>query len=239
MLFVSLDTRVSGLSSVSFAHSRRRSRRAHSHLRPGVQVRAIARAALAAQAAGVSAQPHIMIPLIGSIDELLNQIRVVRAAVADVTAAAGSSASIDYKLGTMIETPRACIVAEALAHEVDFFSFGTNDLTQMTLGFSRDDAEAHFLKFYQRHGVMAFDPFERVDVEGVGTLMRMAAERGLRGADGKLTLGVCGEHGGNPESIEFFNSVPGMTYVSCSPLRVPIARLGAAQAALKAAKAKA
>nr|AEL22116.1 pyruvate orthophosphate dikinase [Ulva linza] len=204
-----------------------------------MQVRAIARAALAAQAAGVSAQPHIMIPLIGSIDELLHQIRVVRAAVADVTAAAGSAASIDYKLGTMIETPRACIVAEALAHEVDFFSFGTNDLTQMTLGFSRDDAEAHFLKFYQRHGVMAFDPFERVDVEGVGALMRMAAERGLRGADGKLTLGVCGEHGGNPESIEFFNSVPGMTYVSCSPLRVPIARLGAAQAALKAAKAKA
>lgn len=201
-------------------------------------MRAIARAAIAVQAAGVSAQPHIMIPLVGSIDELLNQVRVVRSAVDDVAAAAGG-ATVDYKVGTMIETPRACIVAEALAHEVDFFSFGTNDLTQMTLGFSRDDAEAHFLKFYQKHGVMAFDPFERVDVEGVGAMISMAAERGLRGASGKLTIGVCGEHGGNPESIDFFNSVPGMTYVSCSPLRVPIARLGAAQAALKAASAKA
>ena len=202
-----------------------------------MQVRAIARASVAAKQAGVQAHPEIMIPLVGSIDELLNQIRVVRSAIADVSAAAGG-AEIPARIGTMIETPRACIVAEALAHEVDFFSFGTNDLTQMTLGFSRDDAEAHFLKFYQKHGVMAFDPFERVDEEGVGALIRMAAERGLRGAAGKLTLGVCGEHGGDPASIEFFNSVPGMTYVSCSPLRVPIARLGAAQAALKAAAAK-
>jgi pyruvate, orthophosphate dikinase len=198
-----------------------------------LQVRAIARAALAAQGAGAKVHPHIMIPLVGSIDELLNQISVVRLAVEEVCKETGSA--VEYKVGTMIETPRACIVAEALAAEVDFFSFGTNDLTQMTLGFSRDDAEAHFLKFYQKHGVLAFDPFERLDEEGVGAMIRMAAERGLKGAAGALELGVCGEHGGDPASIKFFNSVPGMQYVSCSPLRVPIARLGAAQAALQAA----
>jgi pyruvate, orthophosphate dikinase len=196
-----------------------------------VQVNAIIRAAIKAQAAGSKVTPHIMIPLIGSIDELLNQIKVIRAA-AGATCTAEGGAKVDYKVGTMIETPRACIVAEALAHEVDFFSFGTNDLTQMTLGFSRDDAEAHFLKYYTKHGVMAFDPFERIDEEGVGFMIKMAAERGLKGAAGHLELGVCGEHGGDVASIKFFNTVKGMEYVSCSPLRVPIARLGAAQAAL-------
>jgi pyruvate, orthophosphate dikinase len=179
-----------------------------------------------------------MVPLVGSTDELANQLAVIHGAAKETIAAAGEGVSVPYKVGTMIETPRACIVAAALAESCDFFSFGTNDLTQLTLGFSRDDAEAHFLAFYARHGVIAHDPFERLDEAGVGALLRQACAAALP-ANRDLSLGVCGEHGGDPTSIAFFDATPGMAYVSCSPLRVPVARLAAAQAALQHLKIEA
>jgi pyruvate,orthophosphate dikinase len=139
---------------------------------------------------------------------------------------------VDYKVGTMIEVPRGALQAGALAEVAEFFSFGTNDLTQMTFGISRDDAQAKFLKFYTHNGLLATDPFETIDFDGVGELVRLAAERG-RAARPGIELGVCGEHGGDPKSIELFERL-GLDYVSCSPLRVPIARLAAAQALLRA-----
>jgi pyruvate,orthophosphate dikinase len=133
-------------------------------------------------------------------------------------------------IGTMIELPRACIRADEIARHADFFSFGTNDLTQTALGFSRDDAEGKFLTYYLEHGILERNPFEVLDREGVGDLMRIAVERG-RGVDPELKLGICGEHGGEPRSVAFCHEI-GLDYVSCSPYRVPLARLAAAQAAL-------
>jgi pyruvate,orthophosphate dikinase len=142
---------------------------------------------------------------------------------------------IDIPIGTMIEVPRAALVAERIALHADFFSFGTNDLTQTALGFSRDDAEGKFLTHYLEDGVLEKNPFETLDVDGVGDLMRIAVERG-RAAKPDIKLGICGEHGGDPKSVAFCHDL-GLDYVSCSPYRVPLARLAAAQAALAASGA--
>jgi pyruvate, orthophosphate dikinase len=137
---------------------------------------------------------------------------------------------VEYLCGTMIELPRACVRADEIARHADFFSFGTNDLTQTALGFSRDDAEGKFLTFYLEDGVLEHNPFETLDTSGVGDLMRIAIERG-RGTKPQLKMGICGEHGGEPKSVAFCHEV-GLDYVSCSPFRVPLARLAAAQASL-------
>ncbi len=138
--------------------------------------------------------------------------------------------TVSYKVGTMIEVPRAALVADQIAEVADFFSFGTNDLTQMTFGFSRDDAPK-FLKFYKENGIIKTDPFEVLDQEGVGQLVKMGVEKG-RKANPDLKVGICGEHGGEPSSVKFCAKL-GMNYVSCSPYRVPIARVAAAQAAIE------
>ena len=140
--------------------------------------------------------------------------------------------NVPYKFGTMIETPRAALTAGEIARESEFFSFGTNDLTQMTYGFSRDDAEGKFLRSYVNEGILPADPFATMDTEGVGVLVRMAVKAGRETRPG-LEIGICGEHGGDPASIEFCHRA-GLNYVSCSPFRVPVARLAAAQAALAA-----
>ncbi|KAH7479441.1 Pyruvate, phosphate dikinase 1, chloroplastic [Phytophthora ramorum] len=202
---------------------------------PGItemQAKAIAEAAVKVAGEGISVHPHIMIPLVGSFEELEQQVKLVKSVVQDVIGKRGKS--FDYKVGTMIEVPRGALQAGKLAEVAEFFSFGTNDLTQMTFGISRDDAQAKFLSYYVKHGVLEKDPFETLDQEGVGELVRLAVERG-RASRPKIELGICGEHGGDPRSIEFFEKV-GLKYVSCSPMRVMIARLAAAQAALKLKK---
>ena len=188
-----------------------------------MQVRAIARAAKAVP----SAQVEIMIPLVGFGEEL----RRLRELTADVMAE--EAPEIEYLCGTMIELPRAALRADEIAEHADFFSFGTNDLTQTTLGMSRDDAEGKFLTFYLEDGVLESNPFETIDQDGVGELMRIASERGRKVKE-QLKLGICGEHGGDPKSVEFCHKL-GLDYVSCSPFRVPLARLAAAQAVLKEA----
>lgn len=195
-----------------------------------MQATAIAEAAIEVQEEGFTVKPHIMIPLVGFEEELSNQMRVVRQAVENVFSRAQKT--VNLKLGTMIEVPRGALRAGDLAKHAEFFSVGSNDLTQMTLGFSRDDAEAKFMEVYLKNGLLPHDPFESLDTTGVGELISMAIERG-RKTRSNLEIGICGEHGGDPKSIEFVNSV-GVDYVSCSPLRVPIARLAAAQAAIKA-----
>jgi pyruvate,orthophosphate dikinase len=197
-----------------------------------MQAKAILEAAVNVSRRGIKPLPHIMVPLVGFEEELQHQVRVIRAAAEDVFQAAG--ARVDYKVGTMIEVPRGALRAGDLAKHAEFFSFGTNDLTQMTCGFSRDDAEAKFLPLYVAQGILPADPFEELDTSGVGELVRLAAERG-RATRPAIHLGICGEHGGDPKSIEFVSSI--VDYVSCSPLRVPIARLAAAQAAIKQSKA--
>ena len=192
-----------------------------------MQARAIIEAALNAKAKGLTPKVEIMIPLVGTVQEFDLQAKLIRATAEAVFAE--RQASIDYLVGTMIETPRGALVADAIAKDAEFFSFGTNDLTQMTLGFSRDDI-GKFLPSYLDAGVYEIDPFQSIDQTGVGQLVKMAAEKG-RATRAGLKLGVCGEHGGDPASIGFFNKV-GLDYVSCSPFRVPIARLAAAQAAL-------
>jgi len=202
---------------------------------PGItemQAKAIAEAAVKVAGEGISVHPHIMIPLVGSFEELEQQVKLVKRVVQDVIGKRGKS--FDYKVGTMIEVPRGALQAGKLAEVAEFFSFGTNDLTQMTFGISRDDAQAKFLSYYVKHGVLEKDPFETLDLVGVGELVRLAVERG-RATRPKIELGICGEHGGDPQSIEFFEKV-GLKYVSCSPMRVMIARLAAAQAALKLKK---
>jgi pyruvate,orthophosphate dikinase len=172
--------------------------------------------------------PEIMIPLVGEVKEL-KFVKDVVVKVADrLIAEAGSG--MKYKVGTMIEIPRAALTADEIATEAEFFSFGTNDLTQMTFGFSRDDA-AKFLDAYYDRKIYESDPFARLDQKGVGKLVRMAAELGRRTRP-DLHLGICGEHGGDPSSVKFCHRV-GLDYVSCSPFRVPIARLAAAQAAIE------
>ena len=172
--------------------------------------------------------PEIMIPLVGDVKELKYVKSVVTATADAIIAEAG--VKLDYKVGTMIEVPRACVTADKIAAEADFFSFGTNDLTQMTFGFSRDDA-GKFLEDYYAKKIFENDPFARVDQEGVGRLIEMAVELGRKTKPG-LKLGICGEHGGDPTSVEFCYRA-GLDYVSCSPFRVPIARLAAAQAVIK------
>ncbi len=191
-----------------------------------MQVRAIVRAAAAVQErTGEAPLVEIMHPLVGFAEEL-HRLRATTVATANE-----EDDSVEYLVGTMIELPRACIRADEIAEYADFFSFGTNDLTQTALGLSRDDAEGKFLSRYLEDGVLERNPFEILDQDGVGDLMRIAVERG-RGARADLKLGICGEHGGEPESVAFCHRL-GLDYVSCSPYRVPLARLAAAQAALK------
>ncbi len=193
-----------------------------------MQARAIIEAALNLKARGIDARPEIMVPLVGTFAELKNQADVIRATTEQVFQERGER--IDYLLGTMIEIPRAALTADHIAKEADFFSFGTNDLTQMTLGYSRDDA-GKFLPDYLNNGILKQDPFQVLDRNGVGQLVKMGVEKG-RSTKPELKVGICGEHGGEPSSVEFFDSV-GLNYVSCSPYRVPIARVAAAQANIK------
>ena len=193
-----------------------------------MQARAIIEAALNVKNRGISVHPEIMIPLVGTLKEIQNQADVINTTAAKVFEERGES--VPYKVGTMIEVPRAALTADQIATVADFFSFGTNDLTQMTFGYSRDDAPK-FLKFYKEHGIIKTDPFEVLDQEGVGQLVRMGVEKG-RATKPDLKVGICGEHGGEPSSVKFCAKL-GMNYVSCSPYRVPIARVAAAQAALE------
>ncbi len=192
-----------------------------------MQARAIFEAAAATKKRKIPVLPEVMIPLVGHVKELQNQERIVRATADAVMKEQGIK--FDYMVGTMIEIPRGAITADEIATVAEFFSFGTNDLTQTTLGVSRDDA-ARFLVPYVEKGIYAKDPFEVLDRDGVGQLMRMAVERGRKTRPG-IKLGICGEHGGDPSSIEFCHLL-GLNYVSCSPFRVPIARLAAARAAI-------
>jgi len=194
-----------------------------------MQVRAVFEAAAELIKEGRKPYPEIMIPVVCNVSELDNQLAIVKKVYAEVIAK-HKLKSIRYMFGTMIEIPRAALVAGRLAEVAEFFSYGTNDLTQMGFGFSRDDIGA-FVPDYIRKGVLAEDPFQSIDQEGIGELIRIGIERG-RKARPNLEVGICGEHGGEPRSIEFCHRV-GMNYVSCSPFRVPVARLAAAQAALK------
>ena len=203
-----------------------------------MQTRAILEAALELAREGKKIHPKIMIPLVGHVNELKEVRRQLEAVAQEITAEAGSA--VEYKFGTMIELPRAALTADQIAQVADFFSFGTNDLTQTTFGISRDDAEGKFLLKYvdgleepglkEKVKILPVNPFQTLDRDGVGQLVRMAVEKG-RKSNPDLELGICGEHGGDPDSIEFCNEV-GLDYVSCSPFRVPVARLAAAQAAL-------
>jgi pyruvate,orthophosphate dikinase len=175
-----------------------------------------------------AAVPEVMIPLVADVTEFKNQAAIVRRVASEVFAKAG--VEVSYTVGTMIELPRAALTADAIAEEAEFFSYGTNDLTQTTFGLSRDDA-GRFLPYYVEHGLLPSDPFQVLDQVGVGKLIRIGIELG-RGVRKDLKVGICGEHGGEPSSVAFCHDV-GMSYVSCSPFRVPIARLAAAQAALR------
>jgi pyruvate,orthophosphate dikinase len=192
-----------------------------------MQVEAIARAAILAQREGVRPVPEIMIPLVGIAAEL-SRLTAMTHEVFDAALKA-EGVQLHYSVGTMIEVPRACLVAGDIAASADFFSFGTNDLTQMGFGFSRDDAGS-FLPHYVESGILERDPFQSLDQTGIGALVELACQGGRR-VKPNLKLGVCGEHGGDPRSIEFFHRA-GLDYVSCSPFRVPIAILAAAQAAM-------
>ncbi len=192
-----------------------------------MQVRAILEAALSAKKEGKEIIPEIMIPLVGHS----NEFRIIRERLEPVAEAVLSGEDLKYEFGTMIEIPRACLTADSIARDADFFSFGTNDLTQMTFGYSRDDAEGKFLSSYIENKVLKEDPFASVDQEGVGALMKMAVEKG-RSARKNLSVGICGEQGGDPETIKFCHRI-GLDYVSASPFRIPVARLSAAHAALE------
>ena len=195
-----------------------------------MQTRAILEAAVELAEEGIEVLPEIMVPLTGTLEEFANQKAVINRTAADIFAAKG--ASVDYLVGTMIEVPRAALVADEIAREADFFSFGTNDLTQMGFGYSRDDA-GKFLPYYVESKILPDDPFQSLDQKGIGQLVQMGTERG-RATRSDLKVGICGEHGGEPSSIGFCYRI-GLDYVSCSPFRVPIARLAAAQEALNEA----
>ncbi len=193
-----------------------------------MQARAIFEATAQLISEGEKPFPEVMVPLVGTVTELSNQKEIINRVAADVQKEKG--VRFDYLVGTMIELPRACMTADQIAREAQFFSFGTNDLTQTTYGFSRDDI-GNFLPGYLNDGILSQDPFQSIDQDGVGGLVKIGVEKG-RSAHPDLKIGICGEHGGDPESIHFFHKV-GLNYVSCSPFRVPIARLSAAQAALE------
>jgi pyruvate,orthophosphate dikinase len=196
-----------------------------------MQARAIFEAAVTVAKEGVSVHPEIMIPLVGDLNELKAQEQIVRAVATDVLGGAG--VHVDYLVGTMIELPRAALLADKIAEVAEFFSYGTNDLTQTTFGLSRDDS-GRFLPMYVERRILKEDPFLVLDREGVGQLMQIGTERG-RATKPDLKVGICGEHGGEPSSVEFCYQT-GLNYVSCSPFRVVIARLAAAQAALATAE---
>jgi pyruvate,orthophosphate dikinase len=193
-----------------------------------MQARAVFEAAANVKRQGIAVMPEVMIPLVGHVKEFTLQAAVVRRVAGDVLRE--TKVKFPYLVGTMIEVPRGAITADEIAKTADFFSFGTNDLTQTTLGVSRDDAGRFLTPYVQDLEVYPRDPFESIDQDGVGVLMRMAVEKG-RATNAKLKLGICGEHGGDPSSVRFCDTI-GLTYVSCSPFRVAIARLAAAQAQL-------
>jgi pyruvate,orthophosphate dikinase len=194
-----------------------------------MQVRAIFEAMLQLKRENIDAFAEIEIPLVMDISELAVLKGEIQAVYEEVKAESGEE--LNFVIGTMIELPRACVTADKIATEAEFFSFGTNDLTQTTLGFSRDDAEGKFIPVYLEKKIIRDNPFAVLDREGVGSLMRIAVEK-ARGVKPDLLMGICGEHGGEPSSIEFCH-VLGLDYVSCSPYRIPVARLAAAQAAIK------
>jgi len=193
-----------------------------------MQARAILEAVCELAKEKIRVYPEIMIPLVGTVEEFRHQKRIVLEVAEAVLKSQG--VRVQFSVGTMIEIPRAALTADAIAKEAEFFSFGTNDLTQMTFGFSRDDT-GKFLPKYLAEGILDFDPFVTIDQQGVGQLIRMGTEKG-RQSRPSLKVGICGEHGGEPASVEFCHTL-GLNYVSCSPYRVPIARLAAAQAALR------
>jgi pyruvate,orthophosphate dikinase len=193
-----------------------------------MQAKAIIEAALELKTEGISTRPEIMIPLIGTVEEFKLQKELLKTIITKIFTEKGDT--VDYLIGTMIEIPRACLIADQIAEEADFFSFGTNDLTQMGFGYSRDDA-GKFLPIYIEKGILKSDPFQILDQEGIGQLIEMGTKKG-RSIKRNLKIGICGEHGGEPSSVEFCHTV-GMDYVSCSPFRIPIARLAAAQAAIR------
>ncbi|MCJ7621869.1 MAG: pyruvate, phosphate dikinase, partial [Anaerolineaceae bacterium] len=194
-----------------------------------IQVRAIFEAAADCTNRGIDAKPEVMIPLTGHVNEL----RIIQPRLEQIArqVMVEKGVTFNYKFGTMIEIPRACVTAKEIAEVAEFFSFGTNDLTQMTFGYSRDDAERNFLVKYVEEKILLHNPFQTIDWEGVGRLMEIAVQDG-RSTRIDLEIGICGEHGGDPASIDFCHLI-GNNYVSCSPFRVPVARLAAAQAALK------
>jgi pyruvate,orthophosphate dikinase len=193
-----------------------------------MQVRAILEAAINIKRSGIAVHPEIMIPLAGHVNELKALKTIVDNIAKEVFAEAGTT--VDFKYGTMIEVPRAALTADEMATEAEFFSFGTNDLTQTTFGISRDDAEAKFLIEFTEKGILPDNPFHSLDRNGVGKLIAMSVQLG-RSTRPDMSMGICGEHGGDPASIAFCHKT-GLNYVSCSPFRVPIARLAAAHAAL-------
>ncbi len=193
-----------------------------------MQAQAIFEAAVELKKEGYNIVPEVMVPLVGLIGEFKNQRALIDAVAKEVMT--NTKTKFNYMVGTMIELPRAAVIADKIAETAEFFSFGTNDLTQTTFGFSRDDA-GKFIKVYTEIGIFEKDPFATLDQEGVGELVKMGVTKG-RKTNPKLKVGICGEHGGDPASVEFCHRV-GLNYVSCSPFRVPIARLAAAHAALK------
>jgi pyruvate,orthophosphate dikinase len=193
-----------------------------------MQIRAIVSAACEVARKGRAVRPEIMMPLVGIKEEMKRLEAMTRGIAADIMKREGIK--VDYKVGTMIEVPRAAMIADEVAEYAEFFSFGTNDLTQTTFGYSRDDAENKFLGFYVEDSVVEHNPFDVLDRDGVGSLMKIAKEKG-RSVRPDISIGICGEHGGNPSSVAFCHSLE-LNYVSCSPFRVPVARLAAAHAAL-------
>jgi len=193
-----------------------------------MQAKAIFEAACQVYKEGKKVIPEIMVPLVGDVNEFRNQKEIIVRVAEEVMEKEGIK--IEYMVGTMIEIPRACLVADEIAKEADFFSFGTNDLTQMGFGFSRDDV-GKFVPYYIEKGILPRDPFSSLDIKGIGALVKIGIEKG-RSVKPELEIGICGEHGGDPDSIKFCHKV-GMNYVSCSPFRVPVARLSAAHAVLE------
>ena len=229
MDFVALKNKVESLKEFNPMMGHRGCRLAVTYPEIAVmQTKAVITAALEVEKEGIKVTPEIMIPLVGDVNELKYVKNIVTTTADKILA--DSDSSLTYKVGTMIEIPRAALLADQIATEAEFFSFGTNDLTQMTYGFSRDDA-SKFLSDYYEKKIFVNDPFASLDTVGVGKLVKMASELG-RSTRSDIKLGICGEHGGDPKSIAFCQKV-GLNYVSCSPFRVPVARLAAAKAKLE------